>query len=311
LSASRWEEVNCPICPTGTGNASYLRCSDRLQEPLFKNYQLRRCVGCGLVYLNPRPLSDDAAEHYPEAGYDPFLSLNSGNGLFDRAYRISRCFTLAWKQRLVKRLTPRGSGILDVGCGTGEFLDALKTDYQTMGIEPEPNAAKWARERLGLTVYTGGWEALPTGETNFDLITMWHVLEHIPDPLATLRAVAERLTPAGKLLIALPNIAALDAAIYRSEWVALDAPRHLWHFTPATLTRLASQAGFILKYRGMLPLDPFYNILGSERLKVAIHGRWQVLLTPLRASFAALASMIWGLTTGNHSGIIYIFARQS
>ena len=251
----------------------------------------------------------DASERHPQAGYDPFLSLQAESpGWFARSYRQARRFTSAWKRRLVKRLTPPGSRILDLGCGTGEFIAALRDDYDVTGVEPEPDAARWAREQFGLAVYTGGWEALPAGAADFDLITMWHVLEHLPEPLSILKQIRDRLTPAGKLLIALPNPSSPDAVIYRSEWVALDAPRHLWHFTPASLARLAAKAGFRLQERRGLPLDLYYNIIWSERLKAATYGRRQFLLTPLRVPAALSAGIVWGAATGSHSGMLYLFA---
>jgi len=263
-----------------------------------------------LIYLDPRPSLKDLELAHREEGYDPFLSLEKPQRLFDRAYDLARRLTIAWKRRLIDKLIEPGSYILDGGCGTGEFLSALKDRYKVEGFEPESNAARWAREKLGLSVNTGNLDSLTLPEESFNIVTLWHVLEHIPSPLNDLQHIYRILRPGGLLLIALPNIASFDAKVYRACWVAIDAPRHLWHFAKSQITKLTKKAGFELKRTGMLPLDPFYNILLSECLCNQMKGRGQLGWTLLRMPIAMLGTLVYGTVTGNHSSRYYIFKKE-
>jgi len=280
-----------------------------LREPQLRNNHLVKCKGCELVYLNPRPTGDNAAEFYREEGYDPFLSLHTQQGLLDRAYVLARRQTLRWKKRLVGKLVASGARILDVGCGTGEFLSYLTTNFNVEGIEPEPEAARWARERFGLKVHTGNLDDAPLDTGHYDLITLWHVLEHVPDPSQVLDTIFRLLKPDGSLLIALPNICSLDARIYGSCWVALDTPRHLYHFSKPQAEMLVQKSGFKPVGSGMMPLDTFYNSLYSEIVCRDMKGIHQFLLAPLRLTCAISASLLWGAATGQHSGKFYIFDK--
>ncbi len=217
---------------------------------------------------------------------------------------------MRWKKRLVKRLAAPGTAILDVGCGTGEFLREVGREYGAWGIEPEPEAARWARERFGLNVQTGDLSIVqfPTG--SFDLVTMWHVLEHIPDPAQALTTISGMLKDGGRLLVALPNISALDARLYRAFWVAIDAPRHLWHFDRPQLARLAEKTGFTIVRTGMMPLDLFYNAVWSERFIYRVRGWRQLLPAVLRLPLAVAASLVYGGVTGKHSGNYYVLEKK-
>ncbi|MDP8238509.1 MAG: class I SAM-dependent methyltransferase [Candidatus Hatepunaea meridiana] len=281
-----------------------------------------KCAGCGLVFLNPRPAMDQVGEFYQNQDYDPFLSLQSSKGILDHIYSLARKQTLIWKKRLVDRVirsvklsdetksSNSKDSILDIGCGTGEFLSALSGDYSVEGIEPEPKAAQWARQQFGLEVHTGNLAS--TAALNADkyaLITLWHALEHVPEPLNDLEIIQRLLLPNGLLLIALPNIRSFDAKIYRSCWIALDAPRHFWHFSKSQLELLTRKSGFKLIKSGMLPLDTIYNSLYSEMLCKTIKGNRQIALTPFRLTISVLSSLVWGVLSGQHSGIYYIFRK--
>ena len=308
-TTGRWEEVACPVCSPDAGSEPYITCSDRLREPQLRSYQLMRCTGCGLVYLSPRLSSTAVGEFYQDEGYDPFLSLSSQRSLLEHAYSLLRSWTLKWKKRLIGRLISKDAHILDIGCSTGEFLATLAHDYRVEGVEPEPNAARWARERFGLNVHTGSVEEAPLGLDTFDLVTLWHVLEHVPSPSRELDLINRMLTSEGRLLVALPNVRSLDARMYGPYWVALDAPRHLWHFSQPQLELLARKSGFELDESGMLPLDAFYNSLYSELILKQAKGNVQFILAPIRLTFSVISSLIWGALSGQHSSKYYIFRK--
>jgi len=309
LPGGEWEEVSCPLCPADTGVRLYLSCGDRLVEPGLRNYNLVVCSGCGLIYLSPRPALELAPLHHKQDGYDPFLSFSSPRNLMERTYIIARRLTCAWKRRLMLRFLPPGGSVLDVGCGSGEFLNSIKHIYRVEGIEPEPDAVEFARRKLGLSVQAGilGEVALAADSHNF--VTMWHALEHIPQPLEALEIVHSLLKPEGLLLIAVPNIRSFDAEYYAADWAPLDAPRHLWHFQPDSLTAVAQRAGFNRIGSGALPLDPFYNILLSEKSK--LRSGSSVWLAPFRISIALTGSLSRGLLRGDHSSIYQVFQKKA
>jgi len=308
LPGSEWEDVFCPLCPAGTKTSPYLTCGDRFHSPEFHNYAIVCCSRCGLRFLSPRPAPDLAPSHHKQDGYDPFISFSSPRSLLDRIYLASRKFTLAWKRRLVRRILPEGGRVLDIGCGTGEFLQKISDFCQVDGVEPEPAAANWGRERLGLNIHTGFLEDVELPAGNFDLVTMWHALEHIPDPVSALNRIHSLLKPGGILLVAVPNINSYDAKRYGSEWIALDAPRHLWHFSPSTLRQITSLAQFTHLRGGALPLDTFYNTLMSEQLKQRT-GSGNLVVAPFRMGWVIAGSLLKGQFFGEPSGMFHQFKK--
>ncbi len=306
------EHAPCPLC--GTERAElYAAAPDRFLPQSGELYSLRRCVQCSMVYLNPRPREADSGRFYEHAEYLPFASLAHNRSLLARLYDLLRRANLNWKRRVITKFWQSTKGdspfatcnLLDVGCGTGEFLAVMKAaGWQVEGLERDERAAVWAREHQQIAVSTGSVEQLTESTQQYDVITLWHVLEHLYDSGQALEIIARRLRENGVLLIAVPNIAGIDARIYKSNWVALDAPRHVNHFSLDTLARLGSKHGLTLRWWRQLPLDAFFNALMSEKLAAQRRsGRWlrpRGFLWPLRlfrASFVALASLIAGSHT--------------
>jgi 2-polyprenyl-3-methyl-5-hydroxy-6-metoxy-1,4-benzoquinol methylase len=284
------EEVSCPLC--GSADAVlYLRVWDRFDPARDRSWRIVRCHQCDLLYLNPRPVVAEASAYYASEEYDPFSGVKGDRSLWDRAYAVSRWFTLRWKRRIIERVVP-GGRILAVGCGTGEFLHYMKrAGWQVAGVEPDARAAEFARHTMGLPVEAAGVEALDRMHEPWDVVTFWHVLEHLPDPLVALRSACRLLAPDGIVVVALPNPHSLDARFYVHRWVAWDAPRHLVHFTESTLSRAAEKAGLEIFECRAMPLDPAYNCLMSERYDpgVRFFVKWP------RAAAIALASWVWGV----------------
>lgn len=306
-----WEQVSCPLCPHLTDHHVRLKCGDRFQQSDHESFLLEECANCGLIFLNPRPSQSAVKSAHNADGYDPFLSIQGKKTFIDRIYDLARTFTLKWKHRLVSQLVSPPDVILDGGCGTGEFLNELnRHQYQVIGFEPDPLAARWARERFGLAVHTGYLDSFERDPASVDLVTLWHVLEHMSNPLPALTQIHKLLSKKGQLLIAVPNIGSLDARIYGQYWVPLDAPRHLWHFRKTPLEQLAQQAGFRVTRTGMLPLDVFYNVLLSELFFTRSSSKIQFLLMPFRMFLSISGSLIYGLMTGNHSSCYYVLEKS-
>jgi SAM-dependent methyltransferase len=138
---------------------------------------------------------------------------------------------------------------LDVGCGDGSFLEALaQLGWEVFGTELSPSIAATATQRFGEHIQVGELDHTAHEEASFDLITFWHVLEHVDDPRSALDHARRLIRPDGTVIIAVPNIQSLQAQMFKQDWLHLDVPRHRWHFDPETLTRLADRCGFEVEH---------------------------------------------------------------
>ncbi len=271
-----------------------------------------------MLILNPRPHEEDSGRYYQNENYLPFASANTPQTLLAAAYDFLRSYNLRWKRKLVSRFCKSGS-LLDVGCGTGEFMDEMRrAGWNVHGLERDAAASAWARERLQLSVATGSVQALPSFASSFEVITLWHVLEHLYDPSGALELLHQRLREHGILVLAVPNAGGIDAKIYGKNWIAWDAPRHVNHFNLRTLAGGAAMAGFALRWWQQLPLDAFFNTLMSERLAAAAHHSnlfwWPLRL--LRAGIATGLSLLAGSNSPfkkNYGGatIVAVFQKNA
>lgn len=274
-------------------------------------YAVVRCTGCGFARLNPRPSAETIGAYYEAGEYTPFLSSSGSVSGFGRVYGAVRRYSVRWKRRCIERVI-RGGKVLDLGCGTGEFLMEMKQNgWTTCGVEPSMEASEFARRQYGLDVTTGGVDAKNLGawKNRFDLVTMWHVLEHVHDLKPALQLIGDAMTKDGWLLVAVPNVGSYDARAYGRAWVALDPPRHLWHFTPYDMEKLAGQTGFVIRKRHHMPLDCVFNAIMSEAGAVSRRGKWFWPFGLARASWRMTASYFAGLA-GNGSSMMY-YLRKS
>jgi 2-polyprenyl-3-methyl-5-hydroxy-6-metoxy-1,4-benzoquinol methylase len=228
---------------------------DRLHG-LPGEYTYVRC-SCGLVFQNPRVVTEDLPLLYPAAEYAPhqatdewdaphvpqWLESMPGLGRFVR----ETTWVVAAGQRVAERLAARARW-LDVGCGNGSYLAYLRErfDLDLVGVDFAPAAVHAAR-RAGLTVHEGTVQDLPAKDGAYDVVSMWWTLEHLPDPKAEIRRARDLLKPGGSLLVSVPNVASLNARVFGRRWHHLDAPRHLTLWTPSTLRRLIQEHGFDLR----------------------------------------------------------------
>ncbi len=265
------ETVPCPISGK-TGARPFLTVRDRFAAPDTPEWELVCHPESGMIYLSPRPEENEITAHYPSSSYDPHLSVSDPRSLRDRLYLAFRHIALQWKAALIEKsgekLSPR-SKILEIGCSTGELLDTLRhrnnlSAENCIGYEKDKPAADYARNAFGFNVRTTDLCDIDPSE-KFDRIIFWHALEHLHRISETLETVAEHLTKTGVIVIALPNAASYDAAVYGKDWIAWDAPRHLYHFTPATLTKLLRKYDLRPVSIRPFPPDTIYNCLLSEK----------------------------------------------
>jgi SAM-dependent methyltransferase len=238
---------------------------DRFQVEPGKQYHIVECAECRLLFLNPRPDSDSIAAFYATDDYDPFGSESEAKSLSTKLYQIARPISIRRKASRVVKNLKRGSKTLDVGCATGEFMLELKRrGFVPFGVEPDPRAARYAREKSGLNVASGGIENASSENGPYSLITFWHVLEHVHLLKENLKRSHELLSDEGRLAIAVPNPSSTDAKAYGRDWVAWDSPRHLYHFRPEVMMNLLKRSGFRAERAGAVAFDAFYHSILSE-----------------------------------------------
>jgi 2-polyprenyl-3-methyl-5-hydroxy-6-metoxy-1,4-benzoquinol methylase len=241
----------------------------------------------------------DCLERYYDSP-DYISHQDQNQSLFERLYGLSRKIMLAYKYRLIKKVSPHFRHLLDMGCGTGVFLNHMKQNgHEVFGVENNSKARKICLQNK-LKVVKKREEF---SSQTFDVITLWHVLEHLPRPEAEFQQFYESLQTKGTLVIAVPNFESHDSHHYQHRWAALDVPRHLWHFTPEGLVRMAKENGFELIDIKPLWLDVFYICFLSEKLQ-------RKAFAFLRGMIKAIGFTVIAFFTGRHSSLVFIFKKQ-
>lgn len=260
----------------------FLCVPDRFNLSEGDAWRLVKAEPSGLIFLNPRPTAETIGKHYEPMDYDPFISLKRAPSFQDRLYRVLRRFvTLRYKADAVLKRAQFQAGerrrALDIGCATGDFSVELKrrakgVKLELYGIETSEKAVRFAIEENDLCAKQGELLTVDFG-ARFDLITMWHVLEHVLRLNETLDKLRQILTPDGLLVVAMPNPDSWDARHYGKFWNGYDAPRHLYHFAPKTFAQLLAKHRFRVVDRHSLPLDSYYNALLSEKIRAEAEGK--------------------------------------
>ena len=284
----------CPVCGK-TEFRDKLTVADKSVSG--ESFVIQQCAACGFQLTNPRPGEAEIGKYYES---DEYVSHNSGAaGLVNQVYKVARFFTVRRKVALLNKLAPGAGKLLDYGCGTGHFLAAAQgAGWQVQGLEPNARAREEATRRVGRPI---GNESLVLFEPGtFAAITLWHVLEHVHALNETLRRLTRLLRPDGVLLIAVPNAASFDAHHYQENWAAYDVPRHLYHFTPATMTRLLGNHHLRVRQTLPMPLDAYYVSLLSEQYRGSGAGKLAVLRAGYQSNRHAARH------DGQYSSLIYV-----
>ncbi len=290
--------TSCPVCDS---KKIFKKLDVKDYFLTQEKFSLWECKDCNLVFTNPRPENEDLGRYYESPDY---LSHNTtDNGSMGKLYKFLREKNIKRKYNIINKLIPTGT-ILDIGCGTGELLSYFqKNNWHCRGIEPNVKARNFAKVQYDLKVEEESFIKNFSPES-FDIISMWHVLEHVPDVNKRMQEAKYLLKKQGYLIVALPNPISWDATFYKNYWAGLDVPRHLYHFSPDAFRNLATKHNLHIINMLPLKLDAFYVSLLSERYK-------KNNLATANAFFNGIRSNIKALNNGNYSSIIYILTHES
>ncbi|MCP4974519.1 MAG: class I SAM-dependent methyltransferase [Maribacter sp.] len=250
-----------------------------------------------LKMLVTEPQPQDLDKYYESDNY--ISHTDASKSFFDKIYQTVKKYSLWKKVRLIENYATDGKTLLDVGAGTGDFLLAAKNkDWDIEGIEPNQDAKIRAQEK--------GIELLASldllSNNKYDIITLWHVLEHLSNLDEQIKKVVTLLNEKGTLIIAVPNFNSYDAKHYKEYWAAYDVPRHLWHFSKEAIEKLFSYHGMrVIKVKPMI-FDSFYVSLLSEKYR---KGRQNYF----RAFTIGFLSNIKAWRSKEYSSHIYILKR--
>lgn len=251
-------EINdCPVCSSGA-ITEYIDTKDFFFTQ--EDFSLTQCNDCSFVFTNPIP--NNLNKYYETPDY---LSHNTGsNGILGGLYSIIRNINIKRKYKLITNYCSTGA-ILDIGCGTGELLGYFaKRNWTVTGVEPHTSAREFAINNQNINVLDEN-KLEELEPRSFDVISMWHVLEHVPDLHSRLEQLNHLLKENGTIIIALPNLDSPDSKKYKQYWSALDVPRHLYHFTQKTFNNLISKHNMKLIHSEPMLFDSYYVSLLSEK----------------------------------------------
>lgn len=285
---------SCPWCGNQTDH-SYLDVKDLFLTN--EEFQLLKCDHCGLVFTVPRPSPAEIGKYYVSDQY--YSHQQNKKGLIPRIYEAVKSLNIKKKVSYAIDGLPKGK-LLDIGCGVGDFLCSVKKlGWDVTGIEPSFSAKSIASERLGfMPLDPSDSSQLP--DHSFDVITLWHVLEHIDDLKSQTSEIKRLLKPNGRLIIALPNYQSFDCQYYKQNWAAWDVPRHLNHFSPDVIQSIVTSLGLKTLDFQKLKWDAYYISFLSERYLG--HS-----LPLLRGAFVGFKSNRRASRSGMYSSLVYRF----
>ena len=249
-----------------------------------------------MLVTKPQPKNLD--KYYQTSNY--ISHTDQSTNFFEKIYSIAKKYTLHKKTKLINQFSNNGKTLLDIGCGTGEFLvTAKKENWTIFGVEPN----KQAREKAVSKKLNVVENLENLGQQKFNVISLWHVMEHLPDLKNQIKKITNLLAKEGTLIIAVPNFKSNDAIHYKEYWAAYDTPRHLWHFSQKAISELFKEQNFKIIQTLPMKFDSYYVSLLSEKYK---NGKQNYL----KAIYQGWLSNYKANRTSEYSSLTYVLKRE-
>jgi 2-polyprenyl-3-methyl-5-hydroxy-6-metoxy-1,4-benzoquinol methylase len=267
-----------------------------------EQFQLTHNLELDMLETFPQPEADKLSDYYKSEDY--ISHTDNKRNLLEYVYHSIRKISLKRKLKLINSFPSESKNLLDIGCGTGDFLEtALKSNWKITGIEPNKHARQIANSKTNNSVFE--IEHLNKLETkSFDVITLWHVLEHLPDLEMHTALMKSLLKPNGTIVIAVPNYKSYDAEYYKNFWAAYDVPRHLWHFSRTSISELFKRENMTLIKTLPMIFDAYYVSLLSEKYKSGF-------MNPFKAFWIGFRSNQKAKRSNEYSSHIYILKSDN
>ena len=244
------------------------------------------------------PVPKNLEKYYKSESY--ISHTDSKKTFFDKIYQAVKNHTLKQKLLLLNSFKSSSKSVLDFGAGTGDFLKICKNNnWQVLGIEPSAEARENAAKK-GIHLKEN---LLDITNQKFDVITLWHVLEHVENLKSTIKVLKSLLQPEGRIVVAVPNYKSYDAAFYKEHWAAYDVPRHLWHFSQKAIRKLFLEAEMIVEETLPMKFDSYYVSLLSEKNKTGKSN-------PIKAFYRGFLSNRSAKSTTEYSSLIYVIKND-
>ncbi len=291
------EVKDCPVC----GAKSF---KEVFKAPFFRGdgelFAIKECTSCAFWVTSPRPNDEDLGVYYEAGNYISHTSKKES--LIDHLYVAVRNYSLKRKLSLINKVNKGVGDLLDYGAGTGHFLTVAKSaGWKTEGVEISGDARAVAEKENKLSLVSP--EEFKWSST-YDVVSMWHVLEHLPGLNEHLAKFSKALNKNGALVVAVPNHESYDAKVYGESWAALDVPLHLYHFKKNNVEKLALKHGLVMEAVHNMPFDSFYVSMLSEKVAT---GKGNII----RAFFRGWQSNRKGRKAKNMSSLIYILRKSN
>jgi SAM-dependent methyltransferase len=291
---------SCPVCNAGCIRTDLVAKDYTVSN---ENFDIWACDNCDLKYTDNIPEQNAIGKYYQSSNY--ISHSDTKDGVINKLYHKVRTHTLKTKRKLIEKFTQKSRGeILDIGCGTGAFLNNMQqADWKITGLEPDENAIKTANSLYKIFPKNPD-ELFSLPSNNFDAITMWHVLEHVHQLHEYIEQLKNLIKPDGVIFIAVPNYQSFDAEVYGAHWAAYDVPRHLYHFSPKSIEKLVSLHGLKIKTHKPMWFDSFYVSMLSEKYKNNKNNILKAAFIGLMSNFNAV------FNTKKCSSIIYVIENK-
>lgn len=291
--------TTCLVCG-GEILKPVLTCNDFVASN--ETFNLDRCYNCSFLFTNPRPRAEEIYKYYQSDKYISHSDKKEGLGIMYKIYDIVRNFSIKSKLKLIKKYNNSGR-LMDLGCGLGYFLHGAVNDktFTCIGVDISEDAIKYVKTAFNYDVINEN--ILDNHNIKYDVITQWHVLEHVHCLNERMVQLNNLLTDNGTLFIAVPNSNSWDAIHYKKFWDGYDVPRHLYHFNIKSFTHLMNKHNFDVMATKPLLFDAPYISMRSEIHKGSAFNM-------LKGAYYGIISNIKGLINNEYSSLLFVVKKK-